>query len=210
MIFVVDCDYDSATGRIRGGLPSLVITDNADVEADLVQLGTLRLIAQELVPSALQSESALSGVVEALISESEGLASVVGRARLATARHGLALNFDQLRIARMRRRGQGIVVDEETLARVLVQRTNSCRMSIAELAHLIRAERRSFRVCNGHDLVEAVACVLHQEYGVQEARLTALPHMIRMAVTDDRFAQWMVSRRIRAWQAITHAIVLRP
>jgi len=37
--FVTDCDYEVSLGSLIPGSPSLFITTNADVEADLVSLG---------------------------------------------------------------------------------------------------------------------------------------------------------------------------
>jgi hypothetical protein len=58
-------------------------------------------------------------------------------------------------------------------------------------------------------LVEALQCVLHQEYSVELKRLESLPEMLRVAVTPEMAEDWDVMTRIRKWEESHGRRVLR-
>ena len=55
--FLVDCDGDVGPGGLRGGL-DLVITEHSDVEGDLLAMGALDLVVEQLVPAVTAGEKA--------------------------------------------------------------------------------------------------------------------------------------------------------
>jgi hypothetical protein len=78
IIFVTDCDYEVAAGALSGSR-NLIITQHADVDSDLIQLGALRKAVAELIPSAMDTTETLEQTTSRVLQRSLGIAEPLGR-----------------------------------------------------------------------------------------------------------------------------------
>lgn len=203
LIFFADCDYDVPTGNLRGGEAGLILTQNADADADLASLpGVIADIVTQLVPSALHTGP--SGIAADVMAKAVALAGAVGRVRKAARLLGIPAKFDTLSLCKFRDAKQ---VEDIALARVcevVRQRSGLHANDRERLYDMAQHKSVSIRLCNGHDLIGAIRCVLRQDYGVKNSRLETLPEMIRLAAGEN-FEQWPVTDRMRQWEAKTGA-----
>jgi hypothetical protein len=122
IVFVTDCDYEVALGRLRPA-PNLVITEHADVESDLVALGGVERLTIELVPRALESDDVLHEIVNAVLYRSVALAENVGVLRKLALEHGFEIDTSELRFRKFRDPGSD-TVDDAKLVRSVLQGTD--------------------------------------------------------------------------------------
>jgi hypothetical protein len=206
VVFVVDCDYDVPAGRLRPG-GNLIVTEHVDVEADLIRLGLVERLVTELVPSALESEARKVAVTHAVVERSSALAEAIGKFRLLTASEDIRIRFHGLRYRRYRTQS-AISADMEKLGATLHNSAENCTMTPIELVAAAEALPGGPKICHGKDMIGSVAAVLHDDFGVDMREVAGIPGMLRLAITDEAFARWGVSRRLAQWQRATGRYVL--
>lgn len=209
IVFVTDCDYDVAAGHLGHDRTDLVITQHADMEADLVGIGLLRNVVGELVPDSLESDDRMTRTTQHVLDEAVALASVLGRLRQASHIHSLGLNFRGIEVRRFRKRGGRVSSEAETLSKIL-QRSPGAAVDLPTLSELISDIPDSLAVCQGHDLIDAIACVLHQEYRVPLRRVEAVGPILRSALDGQSFRTSPVGTRLSAWEERHSRVILRP
>jgi hypothetical protein len=198
IVCVLDCDYDVATERLAPRR-NLIITDGVDVESDLLRLGVIERLVTELVPRATRSDDERAAISKAVGERAGSLAEAIGRFRLLSAREGWDLRFDGIRHHRYRTTNVASA-DTAKLAVTLCNTSGICPMSPTELDGVAAEMETGPELCHGKDLLDAIATVLHQDYGVEKQRLTALDALCRVAVSKEAFERWMVVRRLVRWQ----------
>lgn len=207
ILFVADCDYDVPAGTLRGH-PNLVLTDNPDVEADLVGLGVVRELVSQLVPAASVGDDELERLTTAVQEQAVELAQAIGRLRHAARVNAIDLKFDGLELIHFRQQATKVVVSEE-LIRVVRQRSGAFQYTEQDLSHLRELAPTGLKVCNGHDLLQAVAVVLRQDHNVGQDKLKHIEDMTRLACSEPLLADWPVLTRIGAWERQTGRQVTR-
>src|SRR5262250_1578843 len=80
VVFLTDCDYEVPLGRLSPS-PNLIVTEHADVEADLFYNGGFEELAAQLIPAALDDDDEASRISAALRERAVALADVLGRIR---------------------------------------------------------------------------------------------------------------------------------
>lgn len=207
-ILLVDCDYDVPAGKLRGS-SNLVITKYSDAESDMVALGVLEKVVFHAVPAAAGSEEQLKAITAIVHERAIELASAVGRIRRVSKLDQLGLDFKGLRFQRVRKKGTADI-DDEKLASMVVQRSES-EISGPELAARARDMPSGVMPSNGHDLVESVRVVLHEDFGIKQVELANIDQLIRACASEPQFiTRWSVVERIRAWEAKSGRGVLSP
>ena len=195
--FVTDCDYEVRLGELRAGQPGLIITTYADVEADLFEGNGLRDLLGELVPHANDSDEQLNRLEADVTQKAVALAEPLGRMRFVGRQAGFKIRTD-VRFGRHRTPGSG-EVDVAKLIRTVTQTSPDCPLSPAELAARISAVDGGYELCNGHDLVAAVAQVLRDDYSVRDQDPDSIARLLRHGVAIDVMTNWSVALRLRAW-----------
>jgi hypothetical protein len=206
IIFVTDCDYDVATGRLRPA-SNLIVTRLVDVEADLIQLGALESLVIEFVPGVIMAPDTRALVTTEIVQRAGTIAEGLGRFRLVSAQQHLGLTFDRIKLRRYREQNSG-AIDLRKLANSLIAASDDCPLTPDELLSATAAAPGGIKVRHGKDWLRAIAVVLHQDFGVPTARLAELESMLRMAFTDDGFGRWEVTDRIRRWELASGCRVL--
>lgn len=196
ILFVADCDYEVAFGRLRP-TPNLVITEQADVEGDLVALGGVNRLVAELVPMALESDEHLVRIVDAVLVRSVAIAENLGILRKIAVEHGFELDTD-VRFGKFRERDSANINDAK-LVRSVLQGTE-CPVEYDACLDRVRRERRGLAVCNGHDLVSAICHVLRVDFGVRNQTPETLQALLRHGLQRETFLEWSVVARIQRWQ----------
>ena len=207
LIYVTDCDYDVTMNLLRPG-PGLIITEHADVEADLLAGGGWERLVAQLVPAALDDDDKLDEIMAAVMARTVALADVLGRYRRVAREVGFTAETD-IRHTRYRRSGAN-QVDEERLLRSLWQSSEECTLDLNEFSDRIGAIQPDYNNCNGHDLVKALQHVLREDYGIRGVTPENLEDFLRYGVSKEAFEAWSVTERIRRWEQETHIVVLKP
>jgi hypothetical protein len=190
IVFVTDCDFEVELGTLSPA-PSLVITKNADAEADLLELGLLKRLVIELVQAALTSDEDADRIVQQVVERAAPYAEVIGQVRRIAKMHGKEIDVDDVKYIRLRKR-RSTVVDELELVIRLGQQLDFCGMSREQFCEKVTEFPRGFRHMNGKDLVNAVHFVLRVDYGCRDDR-EAIAKMLRMAA-GEFFEDWTVAK----------------
>jgi Protein of unknown function (DUF4435) len=177
LLFLADCDYDVALGHLAPAR-NLVITTYADVEADLLALGALRRLVEDLVAATLNSDEYLDEVVEVVFTRSTALADGLGRVRRVARAEGFQVDTRSVK-HRKYRRPRSDEVDEAKLIRALRQGSPDCPLPSEELEALVGKLSEGYENCNGHDLVSAIEHVLRDDFGVRNQTAESLEKLIR-------------------------------
>ena len=203
IVCLVDCDDDVARGTLRGA-PDLIITTNADMEADLVAQGAIRAVVALVVREALNSDRHLDEITAAVLERSGACVIPLGRLRRAARVAGIALEFQpwDFDYESVRTRGTA-EVDEAAVRAELQRRANLRPQQMARIERNLAAIRTDYAVCNGKDVIAACASVLKTDYRVSRRRLDNLDDMVRLGLAPAEFEAWDVVRRVRRWEA-TH------
>jgi hypothetical protein len=199
VLFLADCDYDVALENLAPA-NNLIITTYADVEADLLDLGAVRHLVEDLVPATLDSDEYLEEVVDAVFTRSVALSDVLGRARRVARAEGFQVETKSVRHHKYRRRYSD-EVDEPKLIRTLYQSSPDCPLPYDELESLVGKISRGYANCNGHDLIAAIGHVLRDDFGVRNQTAESLEKLVRYQVPPNMIASWKVIQRIRRWEA---------
>lgn len=198
VVFVADCDHDVPCGLLQPA-ENLVLSTNADMESDLVELGVFQRVVLHLVPSASVSDAELDRVTADVLEKARALSVSIGRLRRVAKRRAIALDFEDLTISRLRpRHGHGAPL--ERVIEVVASRSNVPRSDWGELADAAAAEADDISICCGHDLLAIAADVLRRDYGVPRDKAGAVEEMVRVAVDQATFDAWDVAHRLRRWE----------
>jgi hypothetical protein len=200
ILCLVDCDDDVARGTLRGA-PDLIITTNADMEADLVAQGAIRAVVAQVVQGALSSEERLDEIAHEVIDRSGACTIPLGRLRRAARVAGIALEFRPWEFDYEGVRARGATEIDEAAVRVELQRRAGLTASqMARIERNLAAMRTDYSICNGKDVIAACASVLRTDYGVPRRRLDNLDDMVRLGIGQAEFEAWDVARRVRRWE----------
>jgi hypothetical protein len=201
IVCLVDCDDDVARGTL-GGAPDLIITTNADVEADLVAQGAIRAVVAQVVSGALSSDSDLDEITTAVVTRSCACTIPLGRLRRAARLAGIALEFEPWKFdyesVRARRTD---VVDEAAIQSELQLRASLTAPQMRRIRSHVAAIADDYAICNGKDVIAACASVLKMDFGVPKRRLDNLDDLVRLGLGQAEFEAWDVIRRVRRWEA---------
>jgi hypothetical protein len=212
-VFLRDCDYDVPTGVLNlqsSDLPkgALVVSQRSDIESDLVGMGLLRDVVGTLRPSALASDQMLQDLVNKVLAASVSIAELVGRLRFASAKHDLCLGFGDLSMSKIAREGMASLLNQvEARSRDAMMARGLRREDLVQLAD---EAPRGLAVCNGHDLIGAIAYVLQRRYNVRGQRAEHIGVALRLALRESDLRQWVVGKRIRAWEDRSGRRILAP
>jgi hypothetical protein len=205
-ILVVDCDYDVPGGTLCGA-PHLVVTKHPATETDMAELGIIKALVLQLVPAAVTSQSELTDISRVVHERAIALAGSVGQVRQLSTVERLGLDFKNLRIGRMREKDT-VNVNFSKLVTTVLQRSQ-CYEDVGAVEKRAAEIPRSLMTCNGHDLVESIRIVLHDDFGVPHSELKHLDKLLRGCAGNPEFlARWSVVERIQEWQAQTGRTVL--
>jgi hypothetical protein len=208
MLFLTDCDYEVMFGTLSGG-PDRVITANADVESDLIELGMLGRIVEEVVPRALNSPSESEEITREVFQRSVAFARPLGRMRAVVQPFGIGLDLGNLDFGR-HRIPNSTDVDLDKLYRTVYARIRDSGLTATEFRSRAESMPSLYQMCKGKDLVRAIHFVLRRDYRVpNNVTPDVLASMLRFGLEDRRFESWEVTRRIRGWEARTGSVILR-
>jgi hypothetical protein len=202
--FLTDCDFEVGFGNLQPAR-SLVITMNADVEADLLDLGIFHSIALELVPDALQSDKAAESIGKILRARSVEFAATLGQIRQLAKVHGVEINLDDIKYKKVRVPGT-VTLDKALLIRKVGQQLRHCGLTVPAFETAVTAMPSGYKYCNGHDIINALQFVLREDFRVAVDRAELARH-VRLAASSilDR---WPVLVRLRKWQDETRKTLL--
>jgi Protein of unknown function (DUF4435) len=207
MVALVDCDFEIALKNLTIK-PGLIITYGTDVEADMLLLGLLERIVQHLIPASLAEPGELQGVAAEMLDRAIALAKPLGRARMAAQPLGVALEIDDFPFHRhMLASGEP---DERKIIRTVHDRLTG-EISLPEFEGLYIETPNEPLLCKGDDLLRAVAFIMRKKYrATNKVNSDMLNLMLRACMsTSEVFESWAVVQRIRAWQTLHSARVLR-
>lgn len=197
-VLVVDCDFDVPAGSLKGE-PHLILTKTPAVESDLVDLGIVDLLVLHLVPKAADGADELRSIADVVVERAVALAGAIGQLRQLSATENLGLNFKDLRLRKMRRKGTS-GVDFRKLVTTVLQRSNGTLIA-SEVEARASLIQRGVMTCDGHDLVESIAAVLHEDFGVPLSEMGGLDKLLRSSASNlSVLEKWSVIERIQAWQ----------
>jgi hypothetical protein len=201
-VFVVDCDGDVERGVLEGR-PDLVITEHADVEGDLLALGALELVVEQLVPAVASGDKNAANVADAVSAKTVALAEPVGRVRRAARARSIPLaslkawEVDYMAIA-----GASVSTVEAEALKQVARAAGLSQYQIRKIAEGLPETPSGLNVCNGHDLVEAVQAVLVADYKLAGASVRSVDSLMRMTMLDrGRREAWSVVKRLHGWEA---------
>lgn len=203
VVFLRDCDYDVSTGVLdlrSEDLPAgvLILSQQSDVEIDLIAMGRLRDVVCTFRPSALESDETLAGFVEDVLQRSIGIAEPIGRLRFANTKHQLGLCFEGLSVPKVARGGTTSLLDLIESRSHEAMRARGLRRG--DLSRLLDEAPSGLAVCNGHDLISAIAYTLRNVFSVKGQRPEHIGASLRLALRESDLQTWEVGKRIRAWE----------
>jgi hypothetical protein len=211
--FVVDCDGDVGARGLKGDR-DLIITEHADVEGDLLAMGALELVVEQVVPSVASGEQSGGEVAKAVYSEAVVIAEPVGRVRQAARLRSISLSslrqqdMDYFAIGA----SNPAAIQGEALRQV-VRAAGLTQYQSQRIAETVARTPSGVDVCNGHDLVEAVQAVLIRDHRISggKAAVRSVDALLRMTMLDaSRREAWSVVARLRRWEAEHGRHLLKP
>src|SRR5258708_3018119 len=206
LLFLTDCDYEIAAGTLHGAV-DLVITQHADLEADLLFAGAMGRIVGEVLAN-IEGNEELRILSDEVLSRAIAMAEPIGRMRKVARLREIEIDVVDLRYQRARA-PHTLAVDVRRLAQMVVQRSPRCDLSADELHELATSVDGGELVCNGHDLVAAIQSVLHEDYGVDVARLGGALTLLHMAADRTLLARCEILGRIERWEKHSGRKLLR-
>jgi hypothetical protein len=206
MLPVTDCDYEVALETLKGS-PDIVITENADVEADLLRLGLLERVIHHLLPREVAGRGDVERTATDVLRRATDLSEPLGRARMAAQPLGYALALENFRFGRHRLNDGSPDVDK--IVRTVHNQIRDA-ISLDDFRVRYRATPDEPFMCKGNDLMAACSYVLREDF---RARISVDGEMLdlisRVGVSDTRvFEDWPVCKRIRRWEKRTGRNIL--
>ncbi|MEU7696497.1 hypothetical protein [Microbispora hainanensis] len=196
LLFLADCDYDIPL-KLLTPAKGMVITEHADLEADLLACGGWNRLISILIPETLDDDDRFEEIVSQVIFRTTALAEVVGRYRRVARVHAFKAETD-VRYGKYRTSKDN--VDEDKLARALWQNSSDCPLNFADLVAKMNDIDRTYDNCNGHDLVAALSHVLREDFGLRGHDAESLETLLRSSISDRDFAKWSAVQRIHRWE----------
>ena len=197
-VFLADCDFD-VPARLLSPEPNLLLTRNPSLETDLVEAGLARQLVEELVPRSKWHHGDADRTAEILVSNAVALAEGLGKIRHASRCMGLALDFTTMR-ANLRRYRRSRGADLEKMLDVLAADREQPMFDREALAASVADTPSGLLVCDGHDLEQAIAAVLREDFGLSGEDARAVPRVLRASLDRDRFEGTEIGQRLVGWQ----------
>jgi hypothetical protein len=198
LVFLADCDYDVPVGALRPQ-PDLVLTSHPSLETDLVACGLVARIVQELVPRP-RWHATLEATAASVVDRAVALAEPLGRIRHAARTKDLPIRFTGIRTKLRKYRRTDGGGDLRRMIDVLAGQPDQPSFDRDELLVAADALHGGLLVCNGHDLEEALKCVLKDDFGVPKGHVGAVPSLLRAFFDDAAFRDSDLGRRLRRWE----------
>ena len=199
IVFVRDCDDDVRRGELRPA-PDLIVTQHADVEADLVALGALEKVVAELVDGAAVYRDAETGN-GAIGRESRGSRDPARPRPTRGIRSGIALMTDRTPSTSATFREVGLAdgaSSQRSMGSPCVGRRP--RGSTNECAPTSNRSPSVTSLCYRKDLFAAAGAVFKSDFGGRNGAVRSMPQLVRIWMTDRLRDEWDVVRRIRLWE----------
>ncbi len=225
VLFILDCDGE--TERDLKGNIDLILTNNRDLEADLLfELGALDRIAHEYLAGVAAHPREVVAHKDELLRLAMSLSATLGVVKAAASRTGAPTRVldgfsRQRRKIRLGdigasagwiRSGHAPTLDEMlagvasavgwTPAAIADTRRESLALTVSPC---VTHASRGCPIClsrthsNGHILVEAVFSLLHLRHGVNITQ-PEIDRAIRMAADKALLPSWSVVQRIERWE----------
>lgn len=204
-LFLVDCDFDVPAGRLKPG-GDLIVTHMPSIESDLVAAGALRGVVRELVPRA-RLQGTVASTARIVECRAVALAEGLGRLRYAARVLDLPLSFESLR-ANVRKYRKADGPDVEKMLQVLRSQPEQPDFDTDELRTLAESAQSGIQLCDGHDLVSAIATVLRDDFSVEARAAITLPSLLRLSITTEALLESPVGKRLRRWEVRTGRSVI--
>jgi hypothetical protein len=206
IVFLADCDYDVPTGALNPE-PNLVLTSNPSLETDLVASGVVGRVVQELVPRP-RWHGTLDATAASVVDHAVRLAEPLGKLRYAAREQALPLRLNGIRerLRRYRRADGG--GDLRRMVDVLAGQAEQPNFDRDQLFATADSVVGGLLVCDGHDLEEALKCVLKDDLGVSKELVGALPQLLRAFFDDAAFRSSDLARRLERWEETVGVRVL--
>lgn len=225
-LFVVDCDGDTESTWL--GRPGLVVSDNRDLDADLLfELNAFHRVTLEYLAGFGQTPEECLSIGDELLTYARSLSSDFGVVLDAARDSGAPTKvYDPIRGTRRRLQlldisdsstwiQNFVAVDREELA---VLGGSALGWTKEQLSSVVTAvEQGASKRCrmhgavkcavctprrfsNGHDLVDILAVSLSQRCGFPVSS-AELARATRLAASSRSIEDWNVARRINSWLA---------
>lgn len=199
-VFLTDCDAKGKPSYLKADA-NLVVTDNCDLEADLVALGIVDDVVRQITDEAVD--------VESVMTEALGLGLVLSTVRRAA--HADRISMKKSGGARF----SPMDLDSgDVAAWRLVRPTpqemvgavgRALRWSAQERARVASQTshvRGSFKdVCTGKDVIDFTVLRLRGEGFAAVDAFEIMERAATLALARD-LSDWVVQRRIRAWEQV--------
>ncbi|MGY5120993.1 hypothetical protein ACWC2H_34965 [Streptomyces sp. 900105755] len=168
------------------------------MESDLLALGLIESIILELVPRALESRASCNQITAKIRTRAERIALPLGRLRMAAQPLGIPLNLDDIKLSRYWDAKTGSM-NFTRLVDAMHSKVSSV-IDFNEWRKLVADTPEDIGMCQGKDLVRALAFLLKSEYRVDGASVEMVVRIIRASLTSHHLESWEVIRRIKRWQ----------
>jgi hypothetical protein len=208
MAFVVDCDFEVPLKKLISG-PSIVISRNADFEADLLDLGLFEHIVSDAVPSLVSNPERIDDVAATVRERVLEIVQILGQVRRVAMPRGIDLeHFNKLNYRRWRAKGSTALNP-----RIMIEKLGQglhpsfCGLSRDEFHEEVVSLPTGYQYCNGHDLIYAMEFILSADFKSKKTR-GEIENLLRGSA-GEIFWEWSVPQRIRRWEAKTGRMVLR-
>lgn len=207
-VFLADCDFDVPAGRLAAG-HGLILTRNPSLETDVVEAGGVQPVVEELVPRGKWRSGDKDATVRYVVEQAVELAEGVGKIRLAARRLGIALELERLRDGLKKYRRDGSA-DIEKMVRVVNAQADQPPFAPDRLLAEVATLPGGLRMCDGHDLLAAIAVVLKEDFRLRQHDISYLPQLLRVATDRALVMRCEYGRRLSRWEAQHGARVLAP
>lgn len=197
-VFLADCDYDVPAHRLRPQ-SNLVVTRNPSLETDLIEAGLVSQLVQELIPREKWTGSA-GDTAERITDSAIALAEGLGKLRLLARVDNVPIDFSNFRknLRRYRKDGRA---DTEKMLDVMQGDPEQPDFDRVKMTGDVAALSGGFRVCDGHDLMEAIRIVLRDDFALEGKEVYSLDRILRASLGPQVFEQLEFATRVRRWEA---------
>lgn len=224
-LFVVDCDGETASEW--KGRPNLIISENRDIEADLLfELSAFDRLVAEYLGAGLSTPSDVASQAAGLLLQCSELTANLGVLLDSARQRGLRVRvIDGVTGVKRRAAPSDLPSLEAWLSsghapnyrEVLQDLKGLLAWSDTDLAAVELDARagegkscrahgrarcipcRARRYSNGHDLVQAITRALRSRIG--ELEQTEVERAVRMCADKQLADRWIVAQRVRLWEA---------
>jgi hypothetical protein len=229
VVFLLDCD-DAVQERLKGHA-DLIITANRDIESDMLfELNALSRVAYEYLADRVSQPREVIEMSDDLRDSAAAMAAMLGVVRKAASTFDLPVRVSDARSGKRRSirltdlvsvtRTHDSIEPMQILSEMASDVADVIGWSSdnldkvrlkAEKIYLAACGRHGFSncascnrmsLCNGHDVVDALAVILKMKHEVV-VRPQVLARSLRVAADMTRMPEWSVAKRIRRWEKNT-------